>query len=694
MFEPRSIAVIGASRRKDAVGYAILNNLLKASFQGSVYPVNPKADSLEGLKCYSSILKIDGEVDLAVIILPSGYVLKVIEECVEKKVGSIIIISAGFREVGEEGRKIEDEVVRAVREKGISLLGPNCLGLINTDPNFKFNASFSRFMPSTGNVAFISQSGALCTSVLDYAKEKNIGFSKFISMGNKADISVVDLLDYLKEDSQTDVILMYVEDIVDGERFVKAAQEIAQKKPILVIKSGRTPQGAKAASSHTGSLMGSDEVYNALFKQSGILRLDSIADVLNCAVAFSYQSLPLSSRVAIITNAGGPGIMATDACVHYGLEIAELEESTVQALKKHLPATANFSNPIDVIGDAKEDRYEKVLEEVILDPNVDSIIILLTPQAMTNIEDIAHVIVKASKKTKKTLLVSFMGGADIAPGVKILEKSLLPHYPFPEDAARTLMAMTRYHEMRKRPNLPVPEYIVDNKKASEIIEEAKKKGESFLTIKQSMDIFQAYGLPLLPYGFAQSSKEAVSIAKEVGFPVVLKIISSDIIHKFDFGGVKLHLKDEFEVESGYNDMIQSILIKMPRAKIDGVFVQAMGESGREVILGMDRDPLFGPMLMFGLGGIYVEAIKDVSFSLAPIRDFDALEMIKEIRAYPILEGIRGERPADIDVIVESLERLSQLSCEHPDIKEIDINPLLVYEKGKGAKVIDARIILT
>lgn len=695
LFEPKSIAVIGASRRKDAVGYAILHNLVQASFEGRIYPINPKADTIEGHKCFKSITEISDPIDLAVLIIPSKFIPKAMQECADKGVKAAIVITAGFREVGGDGKRLEDEMIAIAEKHGIPILGPNCLGLINTASAISMNASFAADTPKKGNIAFLSQSGALGTAVLDYAKGKDIGLSKFISLGNKANTTELDILKYLKDDPHTDVILMYVEDIVDGAAFIEAAREITGelKKPILAIKSGRTLQGAKAASSHTGSLMGSDKVYDAVFEQSGVVRVNSLSEIFDYAIAFASQELPKGNNVAVVTNAGGPGIMATDSCVHFGLNMAELKSETVEELKKYLPATANFSNPIDVIGDAHADRYEKALKYIAADPNVDGLIIILTPQAMTDIEKTAEVIVELNRNTNKTILASFMGLADVAKGIKILEEHKIPHYPFPGEAAKTFSIMVQFKEWIGRSRTEVKEFFVDAPKAAAIIEEAKKEGHKFLTIDKAMEVFEAYGFPILPCGLAKSEAEAVSIAKKVGFPVAMKIVSQEVVHKFDLGGVQLNIKDENEAKATYNAMVKNVKTKLPGAKIDGIFIQAMGEKGREVILGMNRDLHFGPVIMFGLGGIYVEAIKDVTFRLAPMRESSAKQMIRDIRAYPILEGVRGEGPADLEILAECLERLAQVALEHPEISEIDINPLLAFDKGKGAKVIDARIVL-
>lgn len=699
LFEPKKIAVIGASRRPEAVGYAILKNLIAGGFKGDLYPVNPQADELEGLRVYHQVQDLPDEIDLAVIIVPSNRVPETIKLCGDKKMKAAIVISAGFREIGGEGMILEKEVIALGRQLKMPVLGPNCLGLINTDPEFCVNASFSRTMPREGGIAFISQSGALCAAILDYAKGKGIGFSKFVSLGNKALINELDMLRYLKDDPDTDVILMYLEDLVDGRAFIEMAREITgeqkRTKPILAIKSGRTAQGAKAASSHTGSLVGSDEVYDAIFAQAGVLRLDSVEEMFQLAVGFANQPLPKGNRVAVVTNAGGPGIMATDACIRSGLEMAKLSAESVEALKKVLPPTSNFSNPVDVIGDARHERYDAALRIVSLDPGVDALIVILTPQAMTDIEDVAKVVVDLDRETEKTVMACFMGIVDVSPGIKILEENHVPHYTFPEDAARALGAMRRYQDWTLRPRTEFKKFKADPDDVKEILKKASGRVSKVLNAFDSMQVLQAYGFPVLPFAISSSKSDAVLKAKEIGFPVAMKIVSPQIVHKFDVGGVRLRIKNESEAGAVYQEMMQRATERgSERVEVEGVFIQAMSKPGREVILGMNRDAHFGPILMFGLGGIYVEALKDVTFRLAPIREFGARRMIESIRAYPLLKGIRGENPSDFEAIMDSLERLSQLSCDHPEIQEIDINPLIVHSQGEGASVVDARIVIS
>lgn len=696
LFEPKVIAVVGASRRTEAVGYAILKNLLQTGYKGKIYPVNPKAADVLGVKCIPTVAEIPETIDMAIFIIPGAAVPAELEACAKKGARAAIVISAGFREIGGEGVRLEREIKQISDAYGIAVLGPNCLGLINNDPNLALNASFAGTIPKNGNIAFISQSGALGTALLDYAQGENVGFSKFISLGNKVDVTEIEILRYLKDDPNTDVIMMYLEDIGNGREFIELAREITggetkKAKPILVIKSGRTAQGAKAASSHTGSLMGADEVYDAVFAQSGVLRMDSAEEMFDLAIVFANQPLMKGSRVAIVTNAGGPGIMATDACVRYGLQMAEMSPETVAKLKEKLPPTSNFSNPIDVIGDAQHDRYEHALRTVIAEPNVDAVLVLLTPQAMTEAEATAQVIVDLDKASDKTIVTCFMGHSDVEAGVKVLKANQIPHCAFPENSAQTLAVMNRYQQRLHRPRTGIKQYKVNRQAVDAVLRQAMADGQKFLPINLSMEIFSAYDLPVIPWAFVRTAEDAWEQAVKIGFPVVMKVVSQQIVHKVDVGGVRLNLNSADDVQHAFKDIMA--VGERLKAKIDGVFMQRMAPKGREVILGMKRDPHFGPILMFGLGGIYVEALKDVTFRVAPIRERSAYDMPRNIRAFKLLQGVRGEPPADLEAIADCLKRLSQLSCDHPEIDEIDMNPLMVYGEGKGAGVIDARIIL-
>ena len=697
IFCPKSVAIIGASRRPESVGQAIFRNILLNNYRGILYPVNPKAEGILGVKCYPSVLDIPDKIDLAVIIIPREVVPKVLEECGEKGVKGAVIISAGFKEVGGRGVKLEEKVKRIVKKHHISLVGPNCLGVINTDPEVSLNASFARSIPKKGNIAFLSQSGALCTAVLDYAQGKGFGFSKFISMGNKADVNEIDILHSFAEDPKTDVVLMYLEELEDGKAFIQLARditgEIAKSKPILAVKSGRTPPGAKAASSHTGSLSGSDEVYDAIFVQAGVLRLDSVEELFDCAVAFANQPLPRGRRTAIVTNAGGPGIMATDACIRYGLEMASFSPRTKGKLKDSLPVEASVENPVDIVGDAQHDRYKIALRAALADRGVDGVIVILTPQTMTDIEEIARVICRISTRRTKPVLGCFMGVVDVSKGVSILEEGGVPHYTFPESAVRALSNMCQYADWVTRPRTAFKTFKVKKRQVSAIFEKARREGRIHIPEAEALGVFEAYGFPVVNSILATSVEECLEAAEKLGYPVVMKIASPDVVHKFDVGGVRVGLDDESSIRRAYREMMRSVKRKMLKASIWGVTVAEMVEGARETIIGMKRDPHFGPILMFGLGGIYVEALRDVTFRLAPIRELSAIKMVESIRAYKMLAGLRGQAPSDLEAIAECLLRLSQLVTDFEEIEELDINPLMVLEKGKGAKAADARILL-
>jgi len=696
-FSPKSIAVIGASRREGSVGRMVFSNILLSGYTGILFPVNPKATSILGVKCYPDIFEVPDPVDLAVIIVPAEITPTVLEECGQVGVKGAVIISAGFKEIGGEGVLLEKKVIEIANKYNLALVGPNCLGIINTDPAISINATFGRVMPKHGNIAFISQSGALCTAILDYAKGENIGFSKFISLGNKAGLKELDLLLYLKDDPQTKVILMYLEDMTNPGEFIKLAREITGEgqtpKPIIVLKSGRTIEGAKAASSHTGALAGLDEIYDALFAQCGVLRKETIEEFFDDAVGFANSPLPKGNKVAIITNAGGPGIMTTDAAIRYGLQLANLEDKTINELKKYLPKSASFNNPIDLIGDAQHERYQVALNNVLNDSNVDSIITLLTPQAMTDMEEIAKTIVAVAKNSEKPILTSFMGIVDVSKGVKILEENNVPHYKFPEDAARTLASMVKYKAWIFRPRTEIKEFIVNKDRTRKIIETARNEDRNYLPEIEALEVLNAYGFPTLKSRLAKNKKECVKWANEIGYPVAMKIVSPDIIHKFDIKGVVLKLNSDNEVEEAYENIILNVKKAKPEANIWGVNIQEMAKDEIETIIGAKRDEIFGPIIMFGLGGILVEAIKDVTFGFAPLRPLGAYRLIKSVKCYKVLEGVRGKPAADIDSIADCLLRLSQLILDFDEIIELDINPLIVYPKGEGCRVADVRIIL-
>lgn len=697
LFSPKSVAVIGASREEGTVGHAVIRNLFTGGFKGQLYPVNPKAEEIEGLRCFPSIGAVPGPVELAVIIVKAQLVPEIIDQCGKKGVKAVVVISAGFKETGEEGRQLEEQVKQAAARHKLPLIGPNCLGLLNTDPAVLLNATFAKEMPSSGSIAFISQSGALCTAVLEYAKFERIGFSKIISMGNKAGLNETDLLIALRDDPQTKVILLYVEDLADGRRFIEVARELTgsdvNAKPVLAIKSGRTPEGAKAASSHTGSLAGGDEVYDALFAQAGVMRVDTVEELFATARAFADQPLPQGRRVAIVTNAGGPGIMATDACVRQGLLLPPLAPETTAKLREALPPTAAVRNPVDVIGDAREDRYQAALDAVLHDPGIDGTIVLATPQAMTDLPGIAKVIGRAARGSSKPLLACFMGVSDVSHGSHQLQAEKVPHYRFPEAAVRALVRMCQYREWLERPRTLVRRFQVDQAAATALIEKALSEGRTALDQSESLKVLEAYGLPVPPFGTAKNAEEARRLAVKTGFPLAMKVLSPDVLHKVDVGGVRLEIKDEAAAAEAFNGILESVRRVRPDARIEGVLVQKMAAPGTEMILGMKRDPQFGPLLMFGLGGIYVEVLKDVTFRLAPVRELGAEKMVRSIRSFRILEGFRGRPPADLPKIAECIERVSQLAVDLEAVEELDINPLLVYGRGSGTAAADARVLL-
>ena len=707
IFSPQSLAVIGASQTPGKVGHDIFVNILKGGYQGTLYPVNPKARSISSVRAYPTIADIPDSVDLAMIILPPQPALAAIKEAIDKGIKGVVIVSAGFREVGGEGLKIENTIVALCREAGVRVVGPNCLGVINPLPNVRLNASFSARMPKAGNISFISQSGALCTAVLDFAADRDFGFSKFISIGNKADIDELDLLRYFHKDKDTEVIMIYLEELRRGPEFIEAVKQITsgdvRPTPVLVIKSGRTSAGARGAASHTGALAGTEEVYDAIFQQSGIIRVDSIDELFDFATAFAYKNesalgkfrrkVPEGNRVAIVTNAGGPGIVATDMTVSSGLELAKFQEETIEALASHLPKTANLQNPVDVIGDAPMDRYENALTAVIRDEGVDGALVILTPQSMTDVLGTAEAIVRIARRSYKPILCCFMGIIDVSSGVKYLQTHGVPVFKFPENAAKAFGALYQYSRWLNRQHLAPFDLQYDRQQASRIVQGWLDAGKTHIGELEGIELLKCYGFNVLANALATNENEAAAIANETGFPVALKIVSAQILHKSDAGGVVLGLDNPEEVKKAFNEIIRRAGEYDPQAAIEGVLVQKMAPAGSEVILGLNRYPVFGPLLMVGIGGIFVEIFQDVVFRLAPIGRNEARRMVRQIKGYRLFQGFRGRPPVDIEAIEKHLVSLSKLAADHPQIMELDINPLLVHARGEGATAADCRIIL-
>ncbi len=694
IFYPDSVAIIGANKMKGTVPYDILMSIVSANFNGAVFPVSPREKFIAGIKSYKYVVDIEEPVDLAILVFPSAVCHLALEQCGQKGIKSVIIISAGFREIGEKGLEREQQLKDIAEKYDISFIGPNCLGVINTDPRSSLNASFARKMPEEGPIGFLSQSGALCTAVLDYARAKHIGFSKFISFGNKADISEIDLLFYLMDDDKTKVILLYLEEVTNGRELLEAARTVIAKsrKPILIIKSGRTEAGAAAAASHTGSLAGSDEICDAAFEQAGIIRCDNIVEMFNRAIAFAYQPVPKDNKVAIITNAGGPGVLTTDAAIHSGLRLAQFSEATAKHLKRYLPSTANRNNPIDVIGDAKADRYNAAMSATFKDDDVDAVFVILTPQSMTDIDLIAREIAKVSSHYDKPVYASFMGEADVQEGIEVLQRNRIPHYQLPEDMADALshVHLFQNHEIEKSARPKVFENIF-TEKAKKVIQQSKDEGNKMLSEDDALEVLKCYGLPTLESKLIRTETEAVEICNKVGYPVAMKIVSPDITHKTDVGGIVLNIENPEMAEDAYSSIIRNVKKHAPDAKIKGVLVSPMLEDGEEVILGMKRDASFGPVLMFGMGGVFVEVYKDVAFRVAPITDIEAMEMIRSIRGHQLLEAFRGRKAKDVASIKDALLRLSQLVIDCEEIVELDINPLIAL--NKGCFVADVKIMI-
>ena len=690
-FDPCAVAVVGASADPTKLGHAVLYNVLEHGFTGDVYPINPKADEILGKKAYASVLAVPGPIDLAVIVVPSKAVAGVLEECGQKGVKGVIVITAGFREVGPQGMAMEKELISIVRRYGMRMIGPNCLGIIDTYAPLQ--ASFALGMPMQGGIAFMSQSGALCTSILDMALADDIGFSRFVSLGNKADLNEIDFLQVWGSDPNSKVITAYLEGITDGGRFIEIARQVSKHTPVIAIKSGTTQAGSKAVSSHTGTLAGSERAYEAAFQQAGVLRAGSVQDLFDMAVAFARQPLPATDAVAVVTNAGGPGIMATDALERAGLQLASLAVETQNKLRAGLPSAASVANPVDVLGDAMADRYALAVNAVADDPNVGAIIVVLTPQIMTQITETAQAVTEVYQRTGKPILTAFMGKQTIGEGEKILRAHGLPNYPVPERAVNALAAMVRQKQWQERPMPQIEHFDVDRDAVAQVFQQVKADGRLAIGDAEARAVQAAYGIPFPKSVLAKTADEAAKAAEEIGFPVVMKITSPDILHKTDIGGVKLNLQSADEVRDTFDLMMYRAQRYQPTAEIWGCLVQQQVKGGKEILLGMNRDPQFGPLLVFGLGGIYVEALKDVTFRVAPIDRRQAREMLSEIRGFPLLRGVRGEPPSDMDAIVDVILRLSQLVTDFPEIVEIDINPLMVFEQGKGALGIDMRLIL-
>jgi acetyltransferase len=692
-FNPSSVAVVGASRKPGKVGHEIVRNILNSGYKGAVYPINPEASEILGLKCFPSLVDVPGPIDLAIVAVPASVVLKISEDAAKKNVKGLIVLSAGFKESGSEGARLERELMAICQKSGIRVLGPNCLGLIDT--HTPLNASFAPEMPKVGNIAFISQSGALGTAVLDWALTQDIGFSKFVSLGNKADINETDMIEALIDDSHSKVILLYIEGVSDGDRFLKVAKEASMRKPIAVLKSGISQAGARAASSHTGALAGSDIAFNVAFHEAGLIRVETTAELFDLAEVLSTQPIVNGPNVAIVTNAGGPGILATDACEKYGLRLAPMSPEVVAKLRERLNPASGFFNPVDILGDASPAEYQFALETVLGSEDVHEALVILTPQAMTQPLETAKAIIEARKNHEdKPLVASFLGGSSVQEAVRFLEKKGIPNYEFPESAIRALSSLVKYGQRLSNPRKEeYPVFDVDDKSVHIVFDKVRYDERVTLMASEASQVATAYGIPAPLIELARTAEEAVKAAEKAGFPVVMKIESPQILHKTDIGGVKLGVGSPEDVRRSFYELIGRAHIFSPSATVLGVNVQKMVPQGREMIVGMSRDITFGPLIMFGLGGIYVNFLRDVSFRLAPLSRQSAKEMVEETKAYTLLRGIRGEARSDIDSVVDVLLRVSKLVTDFPEISELDINPLFVYDEGKGSLALDIKMTI-
>ena len=688
LFSPRSIAVIGASKTVGKVGYLTLSNLVQSGFQGPIVPVNSAGGELLGLTVYKQLADYPDAIDLVVIAVPAEMVPAAASEAVAKKAGAVVVVASGFKEAGSEGRALEDELIAICRRGGVRLLGPNCLGVINTA--IRMNASFSRRIPQAGSMAIFSQSGALCTAMMDIADERELGVSKAISIGNKADITEVDVLEALAEDEDTKVIVGYLEDISDGDRFVKAAEAASNRKPVVILKAGTTTAGSRAAANHTGVLVGKDTAYGAAFKRAGICRADTFDALFDSATALALQPTPKGDRVLIITNSGGSGTISADAVEKAGLNVATLGEELARQLRRALPAAAFIDNPIDISAAAEPRHYAAALDIVAAEGSFDAVLIVLAPQYMTEPAATVRAIV-AHLDENMPVLAAFLGGGDIMPSRQELAAAGLPFYDSPERAVTALKAMHEYGVWQRRPARQVVRFPVNRRRVERIIYRRQRTDRLRLGEVKSKDILKAYGFQILEGRLTTSPEEAMEIARFIGFPVALKVISPSIIHKSDLGGVRLNLNSAQEVADAFDLMMLRINKLAPNAIIGGIYVEKMAEKGLEVIIGMTRDPQFGPMLMFGLGGIFVEVMKDVTFHLAPITENEAAQMLQSTRSYELLQGKRGLKEVDMHAIAVALQRISQLTTDFPQILDLEINPLIVGEMGNEPVVVDARM---
>lgn len=693
IFRPSSVAVIGASQQPGKIGYEIVHNIIKYGFQGKLFPVNPRAEFVHSMKCYPSILEIPDTVDLAIIVVPREKVLNTVDECGARGVKGLVVITAGFKETSEEGHRLEKQLAEKVRGFGMRMVGPNCMGVINTEPSVQMDATFAPELPRRGKIAFISQSGALGVTILSLSRERHLGFSMFASIGNKTNLSSNDLLEYWEDDPDTQMVLLYLENFGNPRRFTQIAKRFTRKKPLLVVKSGRTVAGARAASSHTGAMANRDVATDAIFDQYGVLRANTIDELFDYATALASQPLPRDNRIVILTNAGGPGIMATDVCVNLGLELAEYEPHTREALQKIVPAESNPNNPLDLLAGATHENYRTALDILLQDQNVNAALVINVPPIMVDPVKVATAVSEVAGKYGKPVLGCFMGVKDILRTIQETSQSIIPLYAFPESAARALSGMVRYSRLRQQEYGEPTVFDVQKSAAEQIFRKARAEQRTVLSADEMGALLRAYGIPTAEIRNARSLDEVVQQARKLGYPVVMKALLEKTQHKSDIGGVAVDLRTDSEVIDAYNHIAEGVRKHGLESEWHGVYLQPMVRGGKEVILGMTYDATFGPMIMFGLGGVYVETMKDTIFRIAPITAADARIMIRSVKAFPLLQGVRGEPGADLDFLAEVLQRLSQLSYDFHFIKEIEINPFMASPRRENCLAVDARIYL-
>lgn len=691
ILKPRAVAVVGASTRPHTIGSDLLKRLIEFGFKGGIYPVNPKGGEIEGLRAYKTVADLPDGVDLAVIVVNASRVLEAVDECHAKGIKGLVVISAGFKETGAEGAKLELELLERVRAHGMRMVGPNCLGVVNTNPEISLDACFAESLPVAGDIGFVSQSGALGGGILNILKDLNLGFAQFVSIGNQADVNAETVLEYWENDPEVKQILLYMESIPDPVNFRRLASRISKKKPVLALKAGRSAAGASAASSHTGSLAGGDRAADALLKQSGVIRELSLRELFSSAKVFANCPIPKGDRVAIVTNSGGPGIMATDAVCGHGMQMAQISDETKAKLREFLPTAASVKNPVDMIASAPLDHYRRTVETVLADPEVDMVMVIYLPFLGLKDIDVAQALMEIrAAHPEKPIVGVFMTTSEFFSKLSEM-KVTVPFYMYSEEAADAMKRLNDQRLWMARPEGEFPELPEDTNRVMQIFRTAANDGRRELTTRESLDVLDAAGVRICRSGMAHSEDEAVAVAEKTGYPVVMKMTSKTTSHKTDVGGVRVGIASEEDLRREYRDLIGKLEAKGLLEGLEGVLIQEMVKSKRELVTGIATDPQFGPMVMFGLGGVFVEVLKDVAFRLAPLTDIDAKDLIHSVKCVKLLEGARGFTPAQMDKVEETLLRISQLAHVHRFVKELDINPLMISDKDGEPIAVDARI---